>query len=112
MTLYPVPHLKNLSDMLVDFTTNWNKLSCSAYYIITNFDCVMRILYCHLQKMSTYKVEVVPSPLSVLGEAPHWDIERQCLYYNDIFGGSIHRYDYKEDKTYNATIGDILFLLN
>lgn len=57
--------------------------------------------------MASYKVEEVKSsPISVLGEGPHWDIERQSLYYNDIYGDkqSISRYDYNEDKTYNAVI--------
>lgn len=56
--------------------------------------------------MADYKVEKVPSPISVLGEGPHWDVERQSLYYNDIYGDqfSIHRFDYKENKTYNATV--------
>jgi len=55
---------------------------------------------------STYKVEIVPSPISVIGEGPHWDAETQSLYYNDIYGNqaSILRYDYKENKTYTATI--------
>lgn len=57
-----------------------------------------------------YKVETVPSPLSTLGEGPHWDVESQSLYYNDIYGGSIHRYDYAENKTYNATVGKYNFL--
>jgi len=56
--------------------------------------------------MASYKVEVVPSPLSVLGEGPHWDIETQSLYYIDIYGNkaSINRYDYAENKTYGATL--------
>lgn len=57
--------------------------------------------------MSSYKVEVVESsPISVLGEGPHWDVERQSLYYNDIYGDkqSISRFDYNENKTYNALI--------
>jgi gluconolactonase len=57
--------------------------------------------------MASYKVEVVESsPISVLGEGPHWDVERQSLYYNDIYGDvqSISRYDYREEKTYNAVI--------
>lgn len=57
--------------------------------------------------MASYKVEVVESsPISVLGEGPHWDVERQSLYYNDIYGDkqSISRYDFREDKTYNAVI--------
>lgn len=59
--------------------------------------------------MPSYKVEqVTAAPLNVLGEGPHWDIERQSLYYNDIYGGTIHRYDYKEDKAYSATIGNFL----
>lgn len=67
--------------------------------------------------MTSYVVEQVPSPLSVLGEGPHWDIERQSLYYNDIYGGSIHRYDYSENKTYNATVREYFplswwFLMN
>lgn len=57
--------------------------------------------------MASYKVEVVESsPISVLGEGPHWDISRQSLYYNDIYGDkqSISRFDYKEGKTFNAVI--------
>lgn len=54
--------------------------------------------------MATYNVEQLPSPLNVLGEGPHWCIERQSLYYNDIYGGTIHRYDYAENKTYTATV--------
>lgn len=62
-------------------------------------------------KMANYKVEQIPSaPLSNLGEGPHWDIERQSLYYNDIYGGSIHRYDYNENKTYNCKIGKFISL--
>ncbi|XP_062536350.1 regucalcin-like [Armigeres subalbatus] len=54
--------------------------------------------------MTSFKVEQLPSPLNVLGEGPHWSIEHQCLYYNDIYGGTIHRYDYAQNKTYTATI--------
>lgn len=53
-----------------------------------------------------YKVEVVPSPKSDLGEGPHWDEGTQSLYYNDIYGkeASILRYDFKENKVYSAKI--------
>jgi gluconolactonase len=57
--------------------------------------------------MAAYKIEIVESsPRSVLGEGPHWDIERQSLYYIDIYGTSqsISRYDYNGNKTYNAVI--------
>lgn len=56
---------------------------------------------------ATYKVEVLPSPTSQIGEGPHWDVDTQSLYYNDIYGrdASVHRFDYAENKTYSATIG-------
>ncbi|XP_063704399.1 regucalcin-like isoform X2 [Culicoides brevitarsis] len=55
--------------------------------------------------MPSYKVEqVTVAPLNVLGEGPHWDADRQCLYWNDIYGGTIHRYDEKENKAYQATV--------
>lgn len=60
------------------------------------------------QMASSYKVEILPSPACVLGEGPHWDIERQSLYFVDIYGGkngSLHRYDYAENKIYSASIG-------
>lgn len=49
---------------------------------------------------------MVPSPRSTLGEGPHWDAEKQYLYYVDIFGPdySILRHDPAENKTYGATI--------
>ncbi|KAG5672043.1 hypothetical protein PVAND_002205 [Polypedilum vanderplanki] len=56
---------------------------------------------------SSYKIEIVESsPRSTLGEGPHWDVERQSLYYIDIYGEnqSISRYSYNEEKTYNAKI--------
>lgn len=54
----------------------------------------------------TFKVKLVSSPKSVLGEGPHWDADSQSLYYNDIYGTefSILRYDLSENKTYGATI--------
>lgn len=53
-----------------------------------------------------FKVEVVASPKSVLGEGPHWDETHQSLFYNDIYGNgsSILRYDFNENKVYSATI--------
>lgn len=54
----------------------------------------------------SFKVEMVPSPKSDLGEGPHWDEGSQSLYYTDIYGKneSILRYDFKENKTYSAKI--------
>lgn len=58
--------------------------------------------------MATPVIEVLPSPFSAIGEGPHWDVETQSLYYNDIYGieSSILRYDYNENKTYGAKIGE------
>ncbi|XP_055681180.1 regucalcin isoform X1 [Lutzomyia longipalpis] len=54
--------------------------------------------------MATYKVEQLPAPLTNLGEGPHWDWQTQNLYYVDIYGGTINRYNYAENKTYTATV--------
>lgn len=48
----------------------------------------------------------VASPRSLCGEGPHWDEASQSLYYIDINGpeATILRYDYRENKTYAATV--------
>lgn len=54
-----------------------------------------------------YQVEKVPSPVSTLGEGPHWDAKSRSLYYVDIYRNdefSIHRFDVAENKTYSASI--------
>lgn len=54
----------------------------------------------------TYKVKVLPSPKSLCGTRAHWDEHHQSLYYCDVHGGSIFRYDYNAEKTYSATVDD------
>lgn len=49
-----------------------------------------------------YKVEKLPAPKVVLGESPHWDAHSQSLYFVNIAGGDVFRYDAKENKTYGA----------
>lgn len=63
--------------------------------------------------MAAPKAEVLPTPFSVIGEGPHWDADTQSLYYNDIYGSeaSILRYDFNENKTYLAKIGELMLLL-
>lgn len=42
-----------------------------------------------------------------LGEGPHWDIERQSLYYVNILEeGAIFRFDFKTKEIYKARIKD------
>ncbi|XP_058814692.1 regucalcin-like [Topomyia yanbarensis] len=57
--------------------------------------------------MTGYRVEVLSGPLLQLGEAPHWDVARQSLYYVCILSGSLHRYDIQENRTYSASIPGI-----
>ncbi|XP_011208874.2 regucalcin isoform X3 [Bactrocera dorsalis] len=52
----------------------------------------------------SHKVEQLPDSYAYLGEGPHWDIETQSLYFVDIKGGKLLRYDYKENKTYGAKV--------
>lgn len=68
----------------------------SLFFILFFFFCIQM----------SFKVEVLPSPKSELGEGPHWDEHTQSLYYVDIYGkeSSILRYDYKENKVYSAKI--------
>ncbi|XP_049279290.1 regucalcin-like [Anopheles funestus] len=54
--------------------------------------------------MADVKVEVLPGPFLQLGEGPHWDGESQSLYYVCILSSTLHRYDWKENRTYTAKI--------
>lgn len=54
----------------------------------------------------SYSVQAIEAPCSVLGEAPHWDVRTQSIYYVDIFAKdpTILRYSYNENKTYSAIV--------
>ncbi|XP_055641532.1 regucalcin-like isoform X2 [Toxorhynchites rutilus septentrionalis] len=54
-----------------------------------------------------YKVEQLPGPLCQLGEGPVWDAATRSVFYVDINGAAILRYDYADNKTYSATIDGI-----
>ncbi|XP_055844649.1 regucalcin-like [Episyrphus balteatus] len=51
-----------------------------------------------------YKVEPLPNSQGLLGEGPHWDIEKQSLYFVDIENAQVLRYDYAQNKTYRCQI--------
>lgn len=56
----------------------------------------------------SYQVQAITeSPMSALGEAPHWDVARQSLYYVDIgaTAPTILRYDFLSEKIYAAVVG-------
>lgn len=48
-------------------------------------------------------VEVITERLE-LGEGPHWDVDRQCLYFVDILGQAILKYMPSTGKTTKAVI--------
>lgn len=54
----------------------------------------------------SFKVEVVPSPKTLVGTRTHWDEDQQSLYYCDVYGNesALLRYDFNEDKVYTAGI--------
>lgn len=53
-----------------------------------------------------YNVEMVPSPRSVQGESPHWDLYTQSLYYVDVVGTeyTFLRYCPEENRVYGGNI--------
>lgn len=58
----------------------------------------------------------MPSPRNTVGEVPHWDVKTRSLYYIDIadYNSSLLRYDYDENRVYQAKIDNaatLLFLL-
>jgi len=56
--------------------------------------------------MGNYKVEVLPVEKTLLGEGPHWDAERQELFYVDIIGKSVYRYNPSSGEHSKVTIKD------
>ncbi|XP_017057446.1 regucalcin isoform X2 [Drosophila ficusphila] len=52
----------------------------------------------------SYKVEALPDSYADLGEGPHWDVDRQSLYYVDLESAGINRFDFKQNKVYKAKI--------
>ncbi|XP_063241870.1 regucalcin-like [Bacillus rossius redtenbacheri] len=53
--------------------------------------------------MASPHVEVI-GPTTLLGEAPHWDADRQVLYYVDINSSTVNKYDPATKKVSTAQI--------
>ncbi|XP_055844650.1 regucalcin-like [Episyrphus balteatus] len=51
-----------------------------------------------------YQVEPLPNSYALLGEGPHWDIEKQSLYFVDIEHAQVLRYDYAQNWIYRCQI--------
>lgn len=65
-------------------------------------------LFFSIEKSFTRSAELsaISDYKAVLGGTPHWDVERQSLFYADLFGTEydILRYDWRENKTYGAVV--------
>ncbi|KAI2806338.1 hypothetical protein BLOT_008293 [Blomia tropicalis] len=62
--------------------------------------------------MEPFVVEAIDqSPVSDLGEGPHWDKSVSSLYYVDAFVGDVHRYETKEGKHSRINLGDLVTIV-
>jgi sugar lactone lactonase YvrE len=50
------------------------------------------------------KVEKITESVE-LGEGPHWDVATQSLYFVDIFGKAIYKYNPSAERLTKAVIG-------
>lgn len=55
-------------------------------------------------KSSNVKVERVTPHHMLLGEGPHYSLEKNSVYFVDILDGTVNRYDLKENTIYSARI--------
>lgn len=51
-------------------------------------------------------IEPIGKPVS-LGEGPFWDADSQSLYFVDIVGGTIHKYNNQTKKQFSAKVGKL-----
>jgi sugar lactone lactonase YvrE len=54
------------------------------------------------------KIERVPTVSCMVGEGPLWDVAEQALYFIDIVGKVVHRYDPRTQATRSWNVGQII----
>ena len=54
------------------------------------------------------KIERLPTVHCMVGEGPVWDIAEQALYFIDIVGKAVHRYDPGTEQTRSWNVGQIV----
>lgn len=71
---------------------------------MTNFKS-QKIVFQPALNMASPKVEQLPVPITTIGEGPHWDHKTQALYYVDIKGNTVNKYDPATKKHTSIKIG-------
>lgn len=54
------------------------------------------------------KIERVPTVHCLVGEGPVWDVAEQALYFVDIVGRAVHRYDPASEQTRSWDVGQTI----
>jgi L-arabinonolactonase len=54
------------------------------------------------------KIERLPTVHCMVGEGPVWDVAEQALYFIDIVGKAVHRYDPSTEQTRSWDVGQII----
>lgn len=54
------------------------------------------------------KIERIPTVHCMVGEGPLWDVAEQALYFIDIVGKVVHRYDPRTAQTRSWNVGQII----
>lgn len=54
------------------------------------------------------KIERVPTVPCMVGEGPVWDVAEQALYFVDIVGKAVHRFDPASEQTRSWDVGEII----
>jgi sugar lactone lactonase YvrE len=54
------------------------------------------------------RIERVPTVHCMVGEGPVWDVAEQALYFIDIVGKAVHRYDPASERTQSWEVGQMI----